>query len=78
MYTIHKLIIEGLKTATRKFMTVFYDATINKKCFLIFWFNKNDKNIHILFFVQLHVFIENEPKVVTFIARKVVCFMRLK
>ena len=53
-----------VKISARKFITPYPDATTNKRiCFLSSWFNKNNKNVSILPFVQLYVSIENEPKV---------------
>ena len=60
----------NVKTVALKFITQFLDATVNKRiCLLNFGFNKNDKHVHVLSFVQLWLYIENEPKVVIFIAR---------
>ena len=66
-----------IKITARKFMCPSLDETINKRvCFLSFWLYKNDKNARIIPFVQLHVSIGNGPKVVRFIARRPVCFVR--
>ena len=70
VYTIFKFTIEMLKITARKFMTSFVNKII---CFLSFLFDKNDKNTRILHSVQLYRFIENEPNVVIFIARRAVC-----
>ena len=68
-----------VKIAALKFITSFSDETVNKRIyFSSLWFNKNDKNARILPFIQLHLFIENEPKVVKFIARWAVCFVHPK
>ena len=40
-----------------------------------FRFNKIDKNARVLSFVQLHLYIDNEPTLVIFIARWAVCFV---
>ena len=66
-YQIYK---KRIKITVRKFITQFRDATVNKRiCFLSFRFNKNDKNALILALAQLHLSIQDEPKVVIFIAR---------
>ena len=68
--TILRFIIDGLKIATEKFIAPFPDAIVKKRIFFSSsWFSKNDKNVCILPFVQLHLSIANELEVVRFIAR---------
>ena len=63
-----------VKISARIRTTTFRDKRI---CLSSFSFNKKGQNVHVLPFVELHLFIHDEPKVVKFIAWWAVCFLHV-